>query len=530
MNSSKIDFMRCCQVVLKEGLIAIALTGAALSLSLFSAAPARAASCESLTTMALPDTKIDMAQMVPARGLKLAAPRGGGEEAAAANTPRYQDLPEFCRVAATIKPTSDSDIKMEVWLPASGWNGKFLAVGNGGWAGSISYSAMASALQRGFATASTDTGHTGGSGSFVQGHPEKLADYAGRGIHEMTVKAKAITDAFYGDAPKFAYFQGCSTGGRQGYTEAQRYPADYDGIVVGSAANPRSTLALWQTWVGVIAMKDPANNIPTSKLPTIHAAVLEACDAKDGLKDGLIDDPRKCDFDPKVLLCKGEDGPTCLTAAQVQTAKRLLSPIKDSRTGLEYSAGLLPGSELLWAPDVTGTAPRFSATDHFKYVVFKDPNWDWKTLNPDTDAPKAAETESHINATDPNIKAYLSHGKLLVSQGWADQNIPPVFAINYYESVVKTLGGAAKVEDSYRLFMAPGMGVCGGGDGPNTFDMLRAMQQWVEKKQAPDQVIASHITDGKVDRTRPLCPYPQIAKYKGSGSTDDAANFACKLP
>jgi feruloyl esterase len=410
MKDVKMGLLECGTGV-KTRLSAVAVAGAALSLFLFGAPPARAAACESLKSLTLPNTTIDMAQLVPAGGLKLAAPRGGGEEGAS-NAPRYQDLPAFCRVAATIKPTSDSDIKMEAWLPESGWNGKFLAVGNGGWAGSISYSAMAGALQKGFATASTDTGHTGGSGSFVLGHPEKLADYAGRGIHEMTVKAKAITDAFYGNVLKFSYFQGCSTGGRQGYTEAQRYPADYDGIVVGSAANPRSTLALWQTWVGVIALKDPANNIPTSKLPMIHAAVLQACDARDGLKDGLIDDPRKCDFDPRALLCKGGDDASCLTAAQVQTATRLLSPIKDSRTGAEYSAGLLPGSELLWAPDVTGTVPRSSATDHFKYVVFKDPNWDWRTLNPDTDAPKAAETENHINATDPNIKAYLARGKL----------------------------------------------------------------------------------------------------------------------
>lgn len=507
----------------------ILMIAGALACSALNAAPMNSASCESLAKLALPDTTIDMAEIVPAGGLRLPAPRGGGEEGSA-DVPRYSDLPAFCRVAATIRPTSDSNIKMEAWLPASGWNGKFLAVGNGCWAGSISYSAMAAALVKGFATASTDTGHTGGSGSFALGHPEKLADYAGRGIHEMTVKAKAIADAFYGTGPKFSYFQGCSTGGRQGYTEAQRYPTDYDGIVVGSAANPRSTLALWQTWVGVISMKDPANNIPVSKLPMIHAAVLNACDAKDGLKDGLIDDPRKCNFDPKVLLCRNGDGPSCLTEAQVQTATRLLTPIRDSRSGVEYSASLLPGSEILWAPDVTGNTPRSSATDHFKYVVFKDPNWDWRTLNPDTDAPKAAETESHINATDPHIQPFLSHGKLLVSQGWADQNIPPEFAINYWDSVVKTLGGAGKIYGSYRLFMAPGMGVCGGGDGPNTFDMLGTMQEWVENKKAPDQVIASHSTKGMVDRTRPLCPYPEVAKYRGSGSIDEAANFTCQMP
>jgi feruloyl esterase len=497
-----------------------------LSLSMLGLASASAASCESLKSLTLPNTTIDMAQLVPTGELELA----GGEETSAEDAGRYRRLPAFCRVAATLRPTEDSDIKMEVWLPSSGWNGRFLGVGNGGWAGSISYSAMAPAVASGYVTASTDTGHTGGSGTFVLGHPEKLADYAGRAIHEMTVKAKAIAEGFYGNAPRFSYFQGCSTGGRQGYTEAQRYPADYDGIIVGSAANPRSTLALWQTWVGIVALKDPASRIPTSKLPVIHAAVLEACDAKDGLKDGLIDDPRICQFDPNVLLCKGDEGPSCLTAAQVQTVAKLLSPIRDSRTGALLSPGLLPGSEINWAPNITGNAPRSSATDHFKYIVFQDPTWDWRTLNPDTDAPKSAATEQGLNAYDPNIKAFLAHGKLLVYQGWADQNIPPQFTVDYYDRVVETSGGRENIHGSYRLFMVPGMGVCRGGDGPNTFDALGAMEQWVENQNAPDQMIASHSTDGKVDRTRPLCPYPQVAKYRGTGSIDDAANFSCQMP
>ena len=514
-------------------LIALALATSLSALIPFQAASAVVpASCESLTSLKLPNTTIDMAaQVAPGEFKPPAAGGGGGEEGGGNdNAARYKELPAFCRVAATLKPSADSDIKMEVWLPLAGWNGKLKADGNGGWAGTISYSAMADSLKRGYATTSTDTGHVGGSGAFVQGHPEKLADYAGRAIHEMTLKAKGIVDGFYGNAPKYSYFQGCSTGGRQGLTEAQRYPTDYDGILVGSAANPRSTLALWQTWVGVVALMRPESRIPVSKLPMIHAAVLEACDAKDGLKDGLIDDPRKCDFDPKVLLCKNGDDASCLTAGQVEAATKLMTPIKDSHTGVLITPALLPGSEIVWAPNISGKVPRSSATDHFKYVVFQDPNWDWKTLNPETAAPKAAETEQGINAYDPNVKAFLARGKMIQTQGWADQNIPPLFAVNYYDKVIETSGGLAKVQDSYRLFMAPGMGVCGGGDGPNTFDALGAMEQWVEHKKAPDQMIASHLTDGKVDRTRPLCPYPQVAKYKGTGSIDEAANFSCKMP
>lgn len=529
MNSPIINLVGCCRTALSNRLIVVvSLAAVGLPLSVFSAAPARAASCESLTALVLPNTTIDMARSIAAGGPNLAV---GSGEANAADASRFKDLPAFCRVAATLKPTHDSDIKMEVWLPASGWNGNFQAVGNGGWAGSISYPEMALALKRGYVTTSTDTGHTGSSGRFVLGHPEKLIDFGYRAIHEMTVKAKAITEAFYGNAPRFSYWTGCSTGGRQGLKEAQRYANDYDGIIAGAPANPRSLLALWQVYVGHVALKDPASAIPLSKLPAIHAAVLEACDARDGLKDGLVDNPTSCNFNPKVLLCKDGDGTACLTAPQLEAATKLLSPLRNPRTGAQLTPGLEPGSELGWSANITGVDPRSSAVEQFKYVVFQNPNWDWRTLDFDSDASKGEEMEKGIiNAADPNIKAFLAHGKLLEYQGWSDPNVPPLFSVDYYKNVLQTLGGEAKTKDSYRLFMVPGMWHCGGGDGPNTFDMLSAMEQWVENKKAPEQVIASHSTDGKVDRTRPLCPYPQVAKYKGAGSVDDAANFSCRMP
>src|SRR5579862_4198969 len=266
-----------------------------------------AASCESLSKLSLPGTKITMAQPVAAGQLPLPAGRGGQNP--------YKDLPALCRIAATLKPTGDSDIKVEVWLPEpQGWNGKFQAVGNGGWAGTISYSAMAEALRQGYATASTDTGHTGGRGEFALGHPDKLIDFGWRSEHEMTVKAKAIVNAYYGSAPKYSYWNGCSTGGRQGLKEAQKFPNDYDGIIAGAPAN-RTALALW---VAFAELKDPASFIPASKYGMIHKAVLEACDAADGLRDEQIDDPTKCKFDPKVIQCKSGDTADCLTAAQVE--------------------------------------------------------------------------------------------------------------------------------------------------------------------------------------------------------------------
>ena len=266
------------------------------------AAPAFAASCDSLASLKLQDTIVTMAQIVPAG--QFSAPSAGQGRQGSANP--FTDLPEFCRVAATIKPTSDSDIKVEVWLPASGWNGKFQAVGNGGWAGVISYRELGDALRRGYATTSTDTGHVGGRGTFALDHPEKLTDFAWRSEHEMTVKAKAVIQAFYGSAPRLSYWNGCSTGGRQGLKEAQKFPDDYDAVIAGAPAN-RTAISLW---IAAAVLKDPASYIPSSKYPIIHQAALAACDARDGLKDGLIDDPTKCNFDPKVLLCEGADGPS----------------------------------------------------------------------------------------------------------------------------------------------------------------------------------------------------------------------------
>jgi Tannase and feruloyl esterase len=499
------------------------ITCAVMTVTCVSAMPAFSATCESLSALALKDTRITSAQVVPAG--QFSAP--GGQEAAGGRSP-YKTLPEFCRVAATLTPSSDSDIKVEVWLPTSNWNGKFQAVGNGGWAGVISYSAMADAIRAGYATASTDTGHATPGAAFVIGHPEKLVDFAWRSEHEMTVKAKAVVEKFYGSGPRLSYWNGCSTGGRQALKEAQMFPDDYDGIIAGAPAN-RTTLSLW---IAHAALKDPASYIPASKYPIIHQAALAACDAGDGLKDGLISDPAKCSFDPSVLLCKGEDGPSCLTAAQATAAKKIYSPPVNSRTGKALSAPLTPGTELGWGEQALGPQPNANINDHYRFVVFKDPNWDWKTFDFDRDAVRSELPENSImNATDPNMQRFFSHGgKLLLYQGWSDPRVPALQTINYYRSVVDAMGGSSKASGSVRLFVAPGMGHCGGGEGPNVFDKVSALEQWVEQGKAPDALIASRGAAGKVDRTRPLCPYPQIAKYKGSGSIDEAANFVCAAP
>jgi feruloyl esterase len=480
-----------------------------------------ASSCESLSAVSLPHATITTATIVPAGSF---APPTAIPTTNPNALNAYKSLPDFCRVAATLAPSSDSDIKIEVWLPTSGWNRKFQAVGNGGWAGVISYSALADAVNAGYAAASTDTGHVGGSGSFALGHPEKLVDFSWRSEHEMTVKAKAIIKAFYGSEPRRSYWNGCSTGGRQGLKAAQMFPDDFDGIIAGAPAN-RTPLALW---IASAVLKDKASYIPASKYPAIHRAVVEACDAHDGVKDGLIEDPSKCAFDPQTILCKDGDTPACLTTPQVTAARQYYTPGTNPRTGEELFPAFARGSELGWGVMGSGPDPYGNLLDQYRYVVFQDPKWDWRTFNFDSDYAKSLAPQYVImNATDPNLKRFFAHnGKLLIYHGWNDPNVSPFNTVKYYKGVVERLG-TSRTANNIRLFMAPGMGHCAGGEGPNTFDKIGTLDQWVEQDQAPDRIVASHARDGKVDRTRPLCPFPQVAKYKGTGSIDDADSFAC---
>jgi Tannase and feruloyl esterase len=500
------------------------VAGASLGFAALTVTPVVAAgSCESLASLKLPDTSITLAESVAAGGFTEPGARGGGRGGDPAKA-----LPAFCRVAATLKPSSDSDIKIEVWLPSSSWNGKLLAVGNGAFNGAIGYAAMMTALGAGYATASTDTGHVGNTGEFALGHPEKIVDFGHRSEHEMTVKAKAIIGAFYDNPLKYSYWNGCSAGGRQAMKEAQMYPADFDGIIAGSPGLDWTGRAAGAVRMAQ-ATKDESSRIPAAKAQLLHKAVLEACDGTDGIKDGVIDDPTKCKFDPGVLECKGDDAATCLTKGQAQTARLIyMSPV-NPKSKREIT-GLAPGSELGWTENGWTGSARATGLDQFRYIVFKNPSWDVDKFNFETDIVRAEEVDANIiNALDPKLKTFFDRGgKLIQYHGWADPQISPGNSVQYYQRAVEANGGLAKVQASYRLFMAPGMAHCGGGEGPNTFDMVDALQQWVEQKKAPEQIVASHSRNGAVDRTRPLCPYPQVAKYKGSGSTDEAANFVCR--
>ena len=429
--------------------------------------------------------------------------------------------PAYCRVAVTLTPSADSDIKMEIWLP-SAWNGKFLANGNGGWSGSIQANTLANGVGRGYASAMTDTGHSGGSASFALGHPEKLIDFGYRSAHEMVLASRAIVTAFYGSAAKLNYWSGCSAGGRQGLMEAQRYPADFDGIIAGAPGLNWTGRAIESMVIANASHQDEAAYIPPAKYALIHNAVLEACDALDGVKDGVLENPARCNFNPARLKCPAEDGPTCLTAKQVETVHAIYNPT-------DFYPGYMRGSELGWAT-MAGPRPFAIGLDLFRYVVFANPDWNFLSFQFPADAARAEKLAAPaLNATNPDIQPFLSRGgKLIQYHGWSDPQIAPGFSVTYYQKVLAKLGGSANVTPSYRLFMVPGMAHCGGGDGTAQFDMLTALEQWVEAGKAPDSIPAARVRNGSTERTRPLCPYPQVAVYKGSGSAGDAANFACK--
>ena len=481
------------------------------------------ARCGTLAKLSWPDTAVTQASVVSAGGF---TPPSGGDGAA------FAELASFCRVALTLTPSTDSNIAVEIWLPLSGWNGKYQAVGNGGWAGAIGYSALAAAVKRGYAASATDTGHTGNSASFALGHPEKLIDYAHRSEHAMAVAAKAVVRSFYGNTPVFSYFNGCSTGGRQALVEASRYPEDFDGIIAGAAANPKTHLDAWRMVMSLAMFKNAESFIPQSKYPAIHKAVLAACDGLDGVGDGLIESPPRCRFDPEILRCKGSDGPDCLTAPQMEAARVAMSSLKDPKSGSEIFPGYEPGTELGWGRLLGGPDPYETALDTYKYVIFKNPSWDWRTFSLERDLAEATRvTQGLLTGVDPNLTPFATRGgKLLMYHGWSDHSIPPRASVNFYMRTREATKAPTSNSDWVRLFMVPGMQHCGGGEGPNTFDSIGALESWVERGQAPASMIASHSTNGRVDRTSPLCPYPQVAKYRGTGSIDDAANFACAVP
>jgi Tannase and feruloyl esterase len=522
---------------------ACVLLACSFLLSTFSlAADAPARTCASLKQLTLPNVTITVAEPVAAG--TFVPPNLKPDQKV---PPLFKAAPAFCRVAATLAPSSDSDIKVEIWMPAAGWNGKFHGVGNGGFAGSINYSGLAGAVTQGYAVASTDTGHSTEGAEWALGHPEKVTDYGFRAVHEMTVDAKTVVKSFYGDAAKKSYFSSCSNGGRQALMEAQRFPDDYDGILAGAPAN--SWVPLLTGGLKIAQTLDGPGYIPGSKVPAVARAVLAACDEIDGVKDGVLNDPRQCHFDPSVLLCKEKDSDECLTAPQVASLKQIYAGTRDS-AGKLVLPGMLPGSEDGnggWKDWITGPEEGKSigmgfVQGNFADFVYGQKDWDIHHASIDASLKLAYEkTGDALDSMNPDLKPFFAHGgKLILYHGWNDPAIPALSTVNYYDSVISTVGKES-AEKSVRLYMVPGMQHCVGGPGATWFgqfeagprgdaehDASVALVEWVEGGKAPGTIIAAkHGEDWKVEMTRPLCPYPQVVKYK-SGDPNIAASFECK--
>ncbi|HMD21397.1 MAG TPA: tannase/feruloyl esterase family alpha/beta hydrolase [Alloacidobacterium sp.] len=504
--------------------------------------------CADLKQVALPNVSITLAESVNAGAFSPPDLKAGEK------VPHlYKVAPAFCRVVATLRPTPDSDIKVEIWMPMSGWNGKFRGQGNGGFAGYIAYAGLAASVSQGYAAASTDTGHSTQGADWALNHPEKIVDYGYRAVHEMTVDAKAIAKMFYGSDATRSYFASCSNGGRQALMEAQRFPDDYDGIIAGAPAN--NWVPMLTGGLKFLQATSQAGYIPPAKIPAIDKAVLARCDARDGVSDGVLNDPRQCHFDPSALLCKGANADTCLTAPQVDSLKTIYAGAHDA-SGKQIFPGLLPGAEEGrggWATWVTGSeqgksSGAFYVGGYFANMVYSKADWDYKTADLD-DALKLAyeKTGDSLDATNPDLKPFLSHGKLIMYHGWNDPGISSLNTINYYNSVVGA-AGSNNVDQSVRLYMVPGMQHCGGGPGATSFgqdeaaprsdpshDIFSALIQWVEDGTAPSSIIATKFSESdpakdakpQLEMTRPLCPYPQAAKYNGTGDKSVAASFSC---
>jgi feruloyl esterase len=511
------------------------LVAASMILPLFVASPAQPAraaeplrSCEDMAKFSLPNAKITMAVSVAAGAFK--AP-GSDNKGPSMFTPfnlsgRVDEgtNPQFCRITATLTPTPDSEIKAEFWLPEKNWNGKFLSVGSFGWGGMILYPGLMSGLQEGYAVANNDAGHEGGNGEFTIGHPEKLVDYAYRANHEMTVDAKQVVKQFYGKDASYAFWIGCSLGGLQGLIEAKRYPADFDGIVAGAPPNPLVHFNALQVWPSWLINQDPARFIPESKYAMVHTAVVKACSTDIGKQHNLVDEPDKCAFDPKALLCKGADRPDCLTAPQVELMQKSYEGPANPATGKTIFPGPARGTELEMSM-FAKLEPMSVALDLFRYPGFENPDWDLKTMDWDKTIAQVDEKLGPLLHVDDNLTPFFERGgKLMFYIGWADYHNPEQL-VGYYKSLIQNASG--KASNAVRLFAIPGMAHCGWGTGCDTFNRLDAIDQWVAQSEAPERIMATKVEDGKIVRSSPLCAYPAAARYKNSGSIDDAANFDC---
>ena len=505
--------------------------GAAITAFTF-ATPASAKDCASLASLKI-DGKVTSATLVPAGTFVQPAGPGAPPGVGGAS---YKDVPAFCRVQATLTPTKDSDIKVEVWLPASGWNGKFVAVGNGIWAGQLSYSAMADPLKRGFAVATTDTGHSGSGmdARWAVGHPEKLIDFGYRAVHEMVVTGKQAIAAFYGNKPKLSYWNSCSTGGRQGLMEARRYPADFDAISAMAPANPMTGLMVQSMWAGWQPHHAPGAALTPQTLGMVHAAVVKQCDKLDGLEDGLIEDPLRCGFKPAELACKPGETASCLNPAQAEALDNIYGGVRGP-DGKVIMPGWPVGSEMQLAVLLMGQEPFPVATSYFRDLVFaSQPGWNWQVSDYAAELSAARAYGSDMLDVAPASLApfFARGGKLLLSHGWTDGLIPANNTVAFYNGLEGAIP-AVQRQNQLRLFMVPGMDHCGGGEGASTFDTIGTIDAWATTGKTPERIVATREPSPNPNApklapiSRPLCPYPLIAKYDGAGDVNSEKSFVC---
>ncbi len=532
-----------------------AFAGAALCLA--RAHPAQAAACADLAGLALPHASILASQEIIGGEFKDDTRIADGE------TRRYHDLPPFCRVRGVSRPVPGSEIGFEVWLPLEGWSQRLHMVGNGGYSSNLYYAQMSQRLRARDVAVATDTGHHGKDLSFGVGHPEKIADYAHRAVHEPVVAAKLVTAAYYGRPAEHAYFSGCSTGGYQALMEAQRYPDDFDGIIAGAPGNNRSALNmafLWNFQANHRRGDDEHPILDADKLKLVNRAAVGQCDALDGVRDGVISDPRACRFDLASLRCGRAAPGACLTAEEIAAARKIYAGPRDPRTHAQIYPGYPFGAEGVMAsardehPGWTGYwadpdhPDQPQRVDFFRQWVFEDPKWNWWSFDWSRDPARVrAKISATFDADNPDLRAFERRGgKLIIFMGWADPVGAPPEAINYFQAMRAATPGA---DGFARLYMVPGMAHCAGGPGATNMssatrdseppvgdarhDMALALQDWVEQGRAPGVLFATHYAGGGAPRTvafqRPLCPYPQVARYRG-GPSAEASSFACAAP
>jgi len=430
----------------------------------------------------------------------------------------YSSLAAFCRISAVLSPVDGSNIEIELWMPSENWNDKLVAVGNGGFAGSIRPNNLAEAVSEGFAVVSTDTNHEGNSPDFLLDHV-LLTDFAYRAIHEMTIAAKSLVTNYYSVTPRFTYFNGCSTGGRQALTAAQRYPNDFDGIVAGAPANSTVRMTMQQLWNSRVVNDTPGLDFSANDFALLNNGVLHACDGLDGLVDGIIENPTVCMADPASI-----EG---LDAREVEAIRKIYQGAINPLSGEVIYPGYAKGSELGWTA-VVSRQPFAYSNSMQSYVVNQDPDWDFMNLDFAKDLSVLDERINAlgIQAIDPDISEFINNGgKLLLYHGWNDPLISPFNTINYYNEVLTTI--SSDEHESISLFMMPGVNHCRGGNGFDSWSKLQSIDDWRESGQAPDQIIATHV-EGGIESARPLCAYPQVAVYTGRGDAKDAASFECR--